>query len=269
MVLALVEYVRATSDAGALRYLNDTFDVIDTRFCATRSSADGPRTSRRELLPIDDGLPMVDMIGFKCANVTLHVMEAFAELADLTGDPRMLRLLGESVDIMRTQFLTDDPAGWVSYRHDDWSLVDDPAARVHSYGHAVEHAWLSIRAEQVLGRDPSWDYFFMIIDHALRSGFDQARGGLYTSGPVIGPATNENKQWWGQAEMIAALTDAAAQCPDAGYDVELRKLVAFVAAHFVDPADSVWFETCRPTGPWCSGAKRTTGSRATTTCAPW
>ena len=88
----------------------------------------------------------------------------------------------------------------------------------------------------------------MIIDHALRSGFDQARGGLYTSGPVIGPATNENKQWWGQAEMIAALTDAAAQRPDAGYDVELRKLVAFVAAHFVDPADSVWFETCSADG---------------------
>ena len=90
MVLALVEYVRATSDAGALRYLNDTFDIIDTRF---RDEVFGGWTENlsRELLPIDDGLPMVDMIGFKSANVTLHVMEAFAELADLTGDPRMLR----------------------------------------------------------------------------------------------------------------------------------------------------------------------------------
>ena len=91
MLLALVEYVRATGDAHALRYTNDTFDLIDTRF---RDDVFGGWTENlsRELLPVaDDGLPMVDMIGFKSANITLHVMEAFAELADLTGDPRVLR----------------------------------------------------------------------------------------------------------------------------------------------------------------------------------
>ena len=239
--------VRATDDSGALGYANDTFDLIETRF---RDEVYGGWTENlsRDLHPLDDGLPMVDRIGFKSADVSIHVMEAFAELADLTGDPRVLRALGESVDIMRTRFLTDDPAGWVSFRHGDWSLVDDPAALVHSYGHAVEHAWLSIRAEQVLGRQPSWDYFFLLVDHAIRYGFDRARGGLYTRGPVIGPATNDEKQWWGQAEMIAALTDAAAQRPDGGYDVELLKLVEFVAAHFVDPTDSVWFDTCAADG---------------------
>ena len=126
---------------------------------------------------------MVDMIGFKSANITLHVMESLAEAADLTGDPRMFHALGESVDIMRTQFFTDDPEGWVSFRHGDWSLADDPAALVHSYGHAVEHAWLSIRAEQVLGREPSWDYFFVLVDHALRYGFDQARVVSTPAGP--------------------------------------------------------------------------------------
>ena len=99
--------------------------------------------------------------------------------------------------------------------------------------------------ERVLGRDPSWDYFFVLVDHAIRYGFDRARGGVYTRGPVIGPATNDEKQWWAQAEMIAALTDAAAQRPDHGYDGDLLKLMEFVAAHFVDPADSVWFDTSR------------------------
>jgi mannobiose 2-epimerase len=247
MLLALVEYARATDDAGALGYANETFDLIETRF---RDEVYGAWTENlsRDLQPLDDGTPMVDRIGVKSAGVLIHVMEALAEFADLTGNPRVLRALGESVDLMRTQFLTDDPAEWVSFRNGDWSLVDDPAALVHSYGHAVEHAWLSIRAEHVLGRQPSWDYFFQLVDHAIQYGFDRARGGLYTRGPAIGPATNDEKQWWAQAEMIAGLTDAALQCPDHGYDIELLKLMEFVAAHFVDPKDSVWFDTCAADG---------------------
>ena len=126
--------------------------------------------------------------------------------------------------------------------------VDDPAAYVHSYGHAVEHAWLSIRAEQVLGREPSWDYFFLLVDYTIRYGSDRDRGGVHTRGPVLGPADNTNKTWWAQAETIAALVDADAQRPDGGYDVELLKLLRFVAAHFVDPQDHVWFEVCAADG---------------------
>ncbi|MEX1007030.1 MAG: AGE family epimerase/isomerase [Acidimicrobiia bacterium] len=248
MLLALVEYVRATGDVGALGYANETFDLIESRF---RDQTFGGWTENlsRDWQPVDaDERPMVDRIGVKSANVNLHVMEALAELGDLTGDPRVLVSLGESVDIMRTRFLTDDPSQWVGFRENDWSFVDDPDALMHSYGHAVEHAWLSIRAEQVLGREPSWDYFFVIVDHALRFGFDHERGGLYTSGPVIGPATNEEKQWWGQAEMIAALTDASVRCPDGGYDVALLKTAEFVHAHFADPSDGVWFDTVAADG---------------------
>ncbi len=254
MLLALVEYVRATDDGDALRFANDTFALVDTHF---RDDQCGGWTENlsRDLHVLDGGLPMVDRIGVKSANISIHVMEALAELGDLTGDPRVLRSLGESVDIMRTRFLNDDPEQWVSFRGADWALVDDPAAHLHSYGHAVEHAWLSIRAERVLGREPSWEYFFLIVDHALRFGFDHERGGLYTRGPVTGPAIDEEKQWWAQAEMIAALSDASVQCPDGGYDVALLALVGFVDAHFVDPVDRVWFETCRPDGTVLSRRK--------------
>jgi mannobiose 2-epimerase len=245
VLLALVEYARATGDGEALQYANDTFELIDTHFHDDEWGGWTENLSR-DLVPLDGGVQMGDRIGVKSANTTLHLMETLAELADLTGDRRVLAALGESVDIMRTHFLTDEPAHWVTYRRPDWSLVGDPEQ--HSYGHAVEHAYLSIRAERVLGREPSWDYFFMIMDHALRFGYDHERGGLYSWGPVDGPATDLHKVWWAQAELIAALTEADAQRPDAGYDDALLQTLAFVDAHFVDPVDAVWYETTAPDG---------------------
>lgn len=78
MLLALVEYVRATGDVGALGYANETFDLIESRF---RDQTFGGWTENfsRDWQPVaPDAQAMVDRIG-------VHVMEALAEFADLTG----------------------------------------------------------------------------------------------------------------------------------------------------------------------------------------
>ena len=77
-----------------------------------------------------------------------------------------------------------------------------------SYGHNVEFAWLMIRAEKVLGQKPSWDHFYALLNHALKNGYDDRRGGLYYRGFDDQPATDTEKIWWVQAEMLSALTDA-------------------------------------------------------------
>jgi mannose/cellobiose epimerase-like protein (N-acyl-D-glucosamine 2-epimerase family) len=48
--------------------------------------------------------------------------------------------------------------------------------------------------------------------------------------------------------MIAALVDADAQRPRAGYDVALLQTVEFVTRYLVDPTDGVWFDTVAPDG---------------------
>ena len=179
-------------------------------------------------------MPLVDRIGGKSANVTLHVMETYAEYAALTGEPAAARALADAIDVMREQFLNGpDPSAWLSYRSDDWSVPNDPAAYARSYGHDVEYAWLAVHAERVLEREPDWDAFFLVVDDALSNAFDHDRGGL---------RNDSTKVWWVQAELVAALVDADAQRPDAGYDRALLQTLDFVDAHLVDRADRVWFE---------------------------
>ena len=59
----------------------------------------------------------------------------------------------------------------------------------------------------MLGQPPSWDHFNAHIEHALNYGYDHQRGGLYSRGLDDQPATDTDKIWWVQAEMLAALTD--------------------------------------------------------------
>lgn len=77
-----------------------------------------------------------------------------------------------------------------------------------SYGHNVEYAWLLIRAQKVLGKPLSWDEFYAHLNHALKHGYDHERGGLFNRGADDQPATDTDKVWWVQAEMLAALTEA-------------------------------------------------------------
>ena len=67
-----------------------------------------------------------------------------------------------------------------------------------------------------------------------RHGYDHERGGLYNRGKDTQPASDTDKVWWVQAEMLAALTEALKNKPNAEYEVALKKLLDFVANFTLD-----------------------------------
>ncbi len=117
-----------------------------------------------------------------------------------------------------------------------------------SYGHNVEFAWLMIRAQKVLGIPAAWDHFYAHLNHALKYGYDNERGGLYSWGEDDKPALLTDKVWWSQAEMLAALTEALKHNRSAEYEIALKKLLDFVANFMADPSDGVWVEAVTAEG---------------------
>lgn len=118
--------------------------------------------------------------------------------------------------------------------------MTDPEYNELSYGHNVEFAWLMVRAEEILGLDPSWERFYALLDHALKYGCDQERGGLYNQGFEDQPATGAEKIWWVQAELLAALTDALKHQGGLSYEMALDKLLNFVNTYQVNSRDGIW-----------------------------
>jgi mannobiose 2-epimerase len=175
-------------------------------------------------------------------------MEALAELYDTTHSPEVRASLAEALRLNATYFYPPTPGRSCFHRNPDWSFVSDPQSAGLSYGHNVEFAWLMIRAQQALHEKPTWIHFDAIMKHALKFGYDHERGGLYNRGFGDATATNTDKVWWSQAEMLAALTDGLKHQPNPAYSAALDSLLGFLEAHQINPGDGIWLDTVTADG---------------------
>lgn len=249
VIYAFVEYARAGQDPEPLRRALELYQVLQ-RQAHDATNGGWNEHFRRDWTPLPRRAPdaQVEIAGLKSANTHLHLMESLTELAADTKDRAVRDSLAEALRLNATYFYPPDPGRAAFHREPDWRPVTDPASAGLSYGHNVEFAWLMIRAERVLGRAPSWSHFRAYLDHALRYGTDAARGGLYSRGFDDQPATDTDKVWWVQAEMMAALTDALQHQSNSTDATALEKLIQFVNAHQADPADGIWLDTVTADG---------------------
>jgi len=256
VIYALVEYYRASNDKEALRRAIDLYQDVQKRAHDAKNGG-WIEHFTRDWTPIlkPDPQAIVEIAGYKSANTHLHLMEALTELYEVTLEDEIKRSLEECLRLNATYFYPKDPGKSCFHRQPDWQEVTDPKSAGLSYGHNVEFAWLMIRAQRVLGAAPGWDQFYAHLNHALKYGYDHERGGVYSRGSDDKPATDTDKVWWVQAEMLAALTDALQQKPNAEYDAAVKKLLDFVASFMTDPSDGVWLDTVTAEGKFKNTGK--------------
>ena len=248
-IYGLVEYYRASGDKAALEQALTLYHVLQKRAHDAKYGG-WVEHFERDWKPILDpkAQVIVELGGAKSANTHLHLMEALTELFDATRDPEVRQSLEEALKINSTSFYPSDPAKSTFHCHSDWQPITAPSSAGLSYGHNVEFAWLMIRAQKVLGQELSWSHFDAELNHALKYGYDHARGGLYSRGFDNQPASDTDKIWWVQAEMLAALTDAIKHKDNPAYSEALDKLVFFVVTYQANPADGIWLDTVTADG---------------------
>jgi len=254
-IYALVEYHRASGDREALREALALYQTIQ-RHAHDSTNGGWYEHFERDWRPILDPRANieVEVAGYKSANTHLHVMEALAELAEVTRDAAVRKSLAEALDLNRKYFYPVPAGESCFHRQPNWDRVTDPKSAGLSYGHNVEFAWLMLRAEGVLGRPPSWSHFDNHLRHALQHGYDHERGGLYSRGFDDQPATDTDKVWWVQSELLAALTIAVQHRADEPYVKALGSLVEFILRYQAD-RDGIWLDTVTADGKPKSTAK--------------
>ena len=256
VIYALAEYYRASSDKEALRRAIDLYHDIQKH---AHDNANGGWFEHftRDWTPIlkPDPNAIVEVAGYKSANTHLHLMEALTDLYEVTLDDEIKRSLEEALRLNATYFYPKEAGKSSFHRQPDWKTVTDPTSAGLSYGHNVEFAWLMIRAQKVLGTPLAWDHFYAELNHAMKYGYDNERGGLYSRGSDDQPATDTDKVWWVEAEMLAALTDALQHKPNADYEAAVKKLLDFVANFMTDPSDGVWLDTVTAEGKFKATGK--------------
>jgi mannobiose 2-epimerase len=244
VIYGLVEYYRASQDKTALTEALEQYRILQRR---TYDPGNGGWIEHfeRDWTPILRPGPeaIVEVGGFKSANTHLHLMEAFTELYDVTRDPDVRKSLEESLRLNMRFFYPSNAGQSCFHRQLDWSPVTAPSSAGLSYGHNVEFAWLMVKAQRALGQSPDWTHFYSHLDHSLKYGYDHDRGGLYSRGVDDQPASDLDKIWWVQSEILAALTEALAHRPETRYSRALTSLLSFIRKYQADPKDGVWLDT--------------------------
>ncbi|MGB9601927.1 MAG: AGE family epimerase/isomerase [Limisphaerales bacterium] len=250
VIYAFVEYYRASHNSEALKKAMNLFHIIQ-KYGRDNKNGGWFEHFTKDWKPImkpESGAD-VEVPGYKSANAHLHWMEALTELYSESKDKEVKNALQEAIDINKKYFYPKNPGFSCFHRTPDWKSVDDPKSKGLSYGHNVEFAWLMIRAETALGRRPSWSHFEAHLKHALKYGYDFERGGLYYLGDDDQPATNRDKIWWVQSEMLAALTDALSHdSKNKQYEEALIKLIDFLEKYQINPPDGIWLDTVTEDG---------------------
>jgi mannobiose 2-epimerase len=78
-----------------------------------------------------------------------------------------------------------------------------------SFGHDVETAFLLLEAAEALGIADDANTHRVarrLVNHALAWGWNPQTGQLYERGFALGPAFDRSIEWWGQFELVNALS---------------------------------------------------------------
>jgi mannose/cellobiose epimerase-like protein (N-acyl-D-glucosamine 2-epimerase family) len=244
VLYAFVECAAAAQDAAVFASAIDLYNTLE---CP--GPARGPPLSVAEIAARDFSLLEADKFAtdrldgvcwphYRCSNTVLHWMEALTDLArDRPADADIRHSLEQALVLNATKFYPADLDAGIDYVPADAKAPPWPQPKLVSYGHNVEFAWLMIAAQQVLGVEPDWPRVESTIDHALKWGFDTKHGGLFGGGWPGKPAHDCVKNWWPQAEMIAALTYLIASGrASRSFDADLKLMLDWYEGPQMDAA---------------------------------
>lgn len=252
-IYALSEYAMASGDQRALEMAMETFKSLSSL------AADPVHGGFREFMEADWSAKKPGVYGGdrKSLDVHMHLMEAFTNLYEATGDEEYRTAACYVIDLLFKHMMHPEFGTGIAQFAFDWTPlraiifknvwgsdrdVDEQEGRPlnnTSFGHNVEFGWLLLHSVNILALDLA-EYkprIEKLMAHCVAYGIDWERGGVYCEGPHDGPARERNKEFWQQAETLIGMLDAYKLYGDAryleGYENVHRFVMDFVINHRV------------------------------------
>ena len=180
--------------------------------------------------------------GLKSTNAHIHVLEALAALSKVDKREIVKERLREVFLIFRDRLIAEPGALYVQLTQ-DWR----PISTEDSFGHDVEAAYLLVEAAHAVGtpEDPkAWQVARLLVDHALKWGWDSEHGGFYDKARAFDVhAFDQKKVWWTEAEALNTLVLMHWKYGDRTdrYWRAFLKVWDFTETHLLDPVHGGWY----------------------------
>jgi mannose/cellobiose epimerase-like protein (N-acyl-D-glucosamine 2-epimerase family) len=256
VIYALSEYALATRDPRGRQLAEHTFELVQ------KYAADTANGGYREMFLADWQPRPAGAFGGdrKSFDVHMHLMEAYTALYELSGAEIHRRKLLEVIEVLWTRMFNPATCTGIAQFSLDftplpaimfktvWGADRDNEGEPRpldntSYGHNIEFLWLFLNALEVLGEpaDAYRDRLSRLARHTLRYGLDPVHGGVFVEGPHDGPARDQQKEFWQQAESLVGLLDAYLLTGETAFWEAFLKVFGFVWAHMINHEVGEWY----------------------------
>ncbi|MBM1105103.1 AGE family epimerase/isomerase [Aurantibacter crassamenti] len=204
---------------------------------------------------------------WKDQNSSIHILECLTALYEVWPDELVRQRLEEMLLLIRDTITTKK--GYLTlHLQQDWTPVSlkDSSETYRkenfgldhvSFGHDVETAFLMLEASHILGRKNDTrteQKAKQMVDHAIRNGWDNEKGGFYDGGyyynPEICTIEKRDKVWWTEAEALnSLLLMSKLHSEDPNYYTLFEKQWEYIKKYMIDQENKGWYAEGLDTDP--------------------
>jgi mannobiose 2-epimerase len=255
-IYGLAAYYAASGDTGALELAKKGFMWLEQHSHDPKYKGYFQHLERNGTPVVrPDSTPGTSDLGYKDQNSSIHLLESFTELYSVWKDPLVKERLNEMLHLIRDTMIGNK--GYLTlFFYPDWKPVSnrDSSREVilerrnvdHvSFGHDVETAFLMMEASEALGIEhdkKTWEVGKQLVDHSLKTGWDNKLGGFYDEGyyfkdsPGKMTIIRNTKNWWAQSEGLNTLLIFSELYPKdkMNYWDKFRKLWNYTNTYLID-----------------------------------
>ena len=235
VLFAFAWYYRATGDMEALALARRTLSFLEERL------ADDLHGGFHEYRDADGarGLP-------RRQNPHMHLLEAFLDLYEASGEPGWLARAGEMLQLFRGRFYDVETGTVAEFFTQDWRPAAGGDGLVREPGHHFEWVWLLLHYRRLAGDAEALEPAERLYRFALRYGFDDPAGGR----PAVvvdrldpyGALLSANKRLWPQTEAIRAFLARATDLGDGADRDRAAQHLAYLFTYYLSAEPGVWRE---------------------------
>jgi mannobiose 2-epimerase len=238
-IYALSEHYRAAGDKSSLDLAMSLFDTTE-HYGLDPLAGGYIEACSREWQSIDDfRLSGKDLNSPKSMNTNLHVLEAYTNLARVSGNERVRKALEKLLHITLYKIINSDWHFGLFFDMDWNSLAGDI-----SYGHDIEGSWLLYEAALAVGDESLISKVkqtaLAIAEVTYAAAIDHKNGGLFSGCAGTGNI-HTKKEWWPQAEAVAGFYNAFELSGEQKYFDAADSIWDYINNHFADRAHGEWY----------------------------
>ncbi len=192
----------------------------------------------RDWEPIEDmRLSERDLNAVKTMNTHLHILEAYANLYEVTKDKKIEICIKKLLDIFATKIVCSENKHLKLFFNGNW----DSLSTIQSYGHDIEASWLLMEAAELVYGKEVPQHLMEVCNDLV---FVTAEG-LLSDGSLANERhaniIDKQRHWWVQAEAMVGFYYMASRTDNQQYYQVSDRIWKYIYKEIRDTVNGEWF----------------------------